>query len=69
MDDIKNKKNITVHCGGLSCCGSVTAVVLSWIANKSVIWCCLHFFCSWLYVLYWVLCRSSLYDWLCSVCR
>lgn len=57
------------YSGGLGCAGSIVAVVLSWIANKSIFWCFLHFFCSWLYVVYWALVKTSLYDYLVSVCH
>lgn len=30
--------------------GSILAVVLSWTVNHSILWCIVHFFCSWLYV-------------------
>jgi hypothetical protein len=32
--------------------GSLLAVLLSWSYNHSVFWAIIHFFCSWLYVLY-----------------
>jgi len=47
--------------------GAVLAVVLSWIANHSVGWAILHFFCGWLYVIYWALCKTELYNWISSL--
>jgi len=44
--------------------GSISAVVLSWIANKSVLWCILHFFFSWIYCIYWALTKTGVYEWL-----
>jgi hypothetical protein len=64
-----DKKGVQIRCGGIGCLGSIAAAVLSWIVNKSVLWCIIHFFCSWFYVIYWALCRSKLYDWLCSIAR
>lgn len=40
--------------GGLTL-GSVIAVILSWTTNHSILWCILHAFCSWFYVIYWAL--------------
>jgi hypothetical protein len=47
--------------------GCLIAVVLSWIVNKSIFWGIIHCFLGWFYVVYWILCRSKLYDWLCSI--
>lgn len=38
--------------------GSLLAVVCSWTVNHSVLWAILHFFCSWFYVIYYVLCKA-----------
>jgi hypothetical protein len=35
--------------------GSVLAIVLSWSANKSILWAIIHGFLSWFYVIYYVL--------------
>ena len=35
--------------------GVVLAVILSWTTNHSILWAIIHGFCSWLYVLYWVI--------------
>jgi hypothetical protein len=40
--------------GGISL-GSLLAVILSWSVNHSVVWCVVHFCCSWLYVIYWLI--------------
>jgi hypothetical protein len=40
--------------GGFSL-GTVIAVALSWSANHSILWAIFHGFCSWLYVIYYVL--------------
>lgn len=40
--------------GGLGL-GAVLAIILSWTVNKSVLWAILHAFCSWLYVIYWLI--------------
>jgi len=53
--------------GGLL--GGILAIVLSWIVNKSVLWCILHFFCSWVYVIYWLIIKTRFYTWLESLIR
>ncbi len=40
-------------CGGGITLGSLLAVILSWTTNHSIGYCILHFFCSWIYVIYW----------------
>jgi hypothetical protein len=35
--------------------GSVLAIVMSWTANKSVLWAILHGILGWIYVIYYVL--------------
>jgi hypothetical protein len=32
--------------------GSLLAVLISWSYNHSIVWAIIHFFCSWLYVIY-----------------
>lgn len=51
----------------MGCVGFVVAFILSWIANKSIAWSIVHGLCAWYYVIYWILFRSKLYDWLCSI--
>ena len=36
--------------------GSALAMVISWSANKSLLWAIVHGLLSWLYVLYYVVC-------------
>ena len=60
----KRKGGCTINIG---CLGFIIAFVLSWIVNKSILWGIIHGICQWFYVIYWVLCRSKLYDWLCSM--
>jgi len=36
------------------CLGPVIAFGLSWYTNHAFWWAVLHFFCGWLYVLYWI---------------
>ena len=42
--------------------GSVIAAILSWATNHSILWMLLHMMCSWFYVLYWIIFRSNLID-------
>ena len=37
--------------------GTALAIVISWSANKSVLWAIIHGVFSWLYVIYYVLVR------------
>lgn len=41
--------------------GSLLAVLLSWQHNHSVVWAIIHFFCSWLYVIYALLGHPAIY--------
>jgi hypothetical protein len=61
------KTRVSITEGGLV--GSILAVVMSWIVNHSVVWAILHFFCSWIYVIYWILVKTRFYDWLVSLVR
>ncbi len=38
--------------------GSALAIVISYVAHKSVLWAIIHGFFSWLYVIYFVLTRN-----------
>lgn len=38
--------------------GSVLAIVLSWSANKSILWAIIHGVFSWFYVIYFALFKS-----------
>lgn len=38
--------------------GTVLAIVLSWSANKSILWAIIHGLFSWFYVLYFALFKS-----------
>ncbi len=49
--------NIKLHtgCGGPSySLGAVLAIVLSWVTYHSIWYAILHGFCSWFYVLYYI---------------
>jgi hypothetical protein len=37
--------------------GTALAITISWSANHSVLWACLHGILSWLYVIYYVITR------------
>lgn len=55
--------------GGSGLIGCILAVVLSWIVNHSVGWAILHFFCSWTYVIYWLIAKTRFYDFLVSLVK
>ena len=54
--------NVTINTGGLV--GGIIAMIMSWVVNHSVIWGILHFFCSWIYVIYWLAFKTRFIDWL-----
>ena len=58
-----------IHISGFGMIGAILAAVMSWIVNHSILWCILHFFCSWIYVVYWIFAKSSFYSWLVSIVR
>lgn len=37
--------------------GTIIAVLLSWEANHSILWCIIHGLLSWFYVIYYLLCK------------
>ena len=37
--------------------GFILAMIISWSANKSILWAMLHGVCSWFYVIYYALGR------------
>lgn len=43
--------------GGISF-GSALAIVLSYVANKSILWAIIHGLLSWIYVIYFALFRQ-----------
>lgn len=44
--------------------GFPLAAAMSLAANNSWFWACIHFVCSWFYIVYWVFFNSSFVDWL-----
>ena len=52
---------------GIGLVGAILAVTMSWIINHSVFWAIIHFFCSWIYILYWLVTKTSFYNWLSSL--
>ncbi len=45
-----------VSCGSTGITlGGLLAVMLSWAVNHSILWAILHFFCSWFYVIYYLI--------------
>jgi len=41
--------------------GSIGAVACSWTVNQSIGWAILHFFCGWIYIVYWAFMYTPLY--------
>ena len=37
--------------------GTIIAVLLSWEANHSILWCIIHGLLGWFYVIYYLLCK------------
>jgi hypothetical protein len=55
MVENNRDKTITLNfTPGLSL-GGILAIVCSWVVNKSVLWCVLHFFCNWIYVAWYLI--------------
>lgn len=52
MDENKKKNTLWLCLNPLP---GVIAVILSFTISKSVLWCFFHYFCGWLYVMYWLL--------------
>jgi len=44
--------------------GCWLAVFLSYVINQSLWWCFLHFFCGWIYVIYWLFSYTEIRDWM-----
>jgi hypothetical protein len=40
--------------------GAFVAAFLSYYVNQSILWAIAHFFCGWLYVIYWAIFRSGI---------
>jgi hypothetical protein len=57
MPDRKNSKVVAGSSIGF---GTILAIVLSWTANKSIIWAIIHGLFNWLYVIYYLITRD---DW------
>jgi len=47
--------------------GAFLGATLSWIVNHSVGWSMLHFLCNWVYVIYWLITKTSFYAYLESL--
>ena len=48
-----SKKQYVVSSGASM--GAAIAIAISWSVNKSIIWCIVHGFFGWLYVIYYAL--------------
>ncbi len=44
----------------------IIAVLMSYSVNKSLGWAVLHFLCSWMYVVYWLLNYTGICEWVNS---
>lgn len=44
--------------------GSVIAICLSFVVNKSILWCILHAIFGWLYVIYWLFSYTKFSEWI-----
>lgn len=53
----RNRNRVTVRVSSGITLGAFLATILSWDVNHSIPWAIFHFFCSWWYVLYYVLCK------------
>jgi len=62
MSSEKKTSSISIGCGCMTP-GSIIAAILSWAANHSIGWMIVHAIFGWFYVVYWIVCRSNLMDW------
>jgi hypothetical protein len=44
--------------------GVWVAVVLSYAINHSILWCILHYFMGWLYVVYWLFAYTDIVEYI-----
>ena len=47
--------------------GIILAPSLSWFVNHSILWAIVHALCGWIYVIYWVIVYTEVYQWLQSL--
>ena len=52
----KSSSSSAGGCGGIGI-GTIIAVLLSWEANHSILWCIIHGLLGWFYVIYYLLCK------------
>lgn len=57
---MSNSRRGSVAAGSSIGFGAVLAIVLSWTANKSILWAIIHGILSWIYVIYYLFTRQ---DW------
>ena len=62
MGDNNSKGNTAAAGAGLGI-GAALAIVMSWTANKAVLWAILHGVLGWLYVIYYLIFKDG-WTWL-----
>ena len=59
-EDREQRKGGKIVAGSSIGFGAVLAIVMSWTANKSILWALIHGVLGWIYVVYYLL---SHHDW------
>jgi len=54
MKDIKARLQVSAGIG------TITAIILSYATNHSILWALLHMILGWIYVIYWLFTYSNL---------
>lgn len=60
MSEDTKRRNVKVGVGSTLGFGAVLAMIMSWTANKAVLWALVHGLLSWAYVVWYLLTRD---DW------
>jgi len=60
---MSNRKNSTAAASAGLGLGAALAIVMSWTANKAIIWALIHGILGWFYVVYYILFKDG-WSWL-----
>lgn len=55
-------KPVTIY--RVSLFSGVVSMALSYAINQSILWCIVHFFFGWFYVLYWLFTYTEFQEWI-----
>lgn len=57
QEKVMNKSEKVFTANPVLSTGTALAMIISWSANKSILWAMLHGLCSWFYVIYYAIVR------------